>query len=79
MNIWKDENAKELCKALLHLKDESECMAFLEDLCTIKEIMDMAQRFSVAKKLDKGISYAEISKQTGASTATICDFKMFGE
>ena len=71
MNIWKDENTKGLCKALLCLKSENECMALLEDLCTIKEIMDMSQRLSVAKMLDKGISYAEISKQTGASTATI--------
>ena len=31
----------------------------------------MSQRLSVAKLLDKGMSYAQISHKTGVSTATI--------
>ena len=71
MNIWKSEAAQELCKAFLCLENEEECRNFLEDLCTIKEIMDISQRLLVAKELSKGISYNEISKRTGASTATV--------
>ena len=52
-------------------ENEEECRNFLEDLCTIKEIMDISQRLLVAKELSKGISYNEISKRTGASTATV--------
>lgn len=71
MTDWRNGSTEELCKAMLSLKSEEECLAFLEDLCTVKEILDMAQRLSVAKLLDKGTSYLEIAKQTGASTATI--------
>ncbi|MCL4167299.1 UNVERIFIED_CONTAM: hypothetical protein GTU68_002114 [Idotea baltica] len=31
----------------------------------------MAERWEIAQLVDKGVSYREIAKQTGASTATI--------
>lgn len=68
---WHKDSTDELCKAILSLKDEEECYAFLEDICTIKEILEMSQRLSVAKLLSKGMSYSQISQQTGVSTATI--------
>ena len=71
MNIWESESAQELCKAFMCLENEEECRSFLEDICTIKEIMDISQRLAVAKELKTGISYNEISKITGASTATV--------
>ncbi len=71
MNNWHNQSTDELVKALLSLKTQEECYAFLEDVCTIKEFLDIAQRLSVAKMLDKGESYSAISAQTGASTATI--------
>ncbi|MBQ6624819.1 MAG: DNA-binding transcriptional regulator [Clostridia bacterium] len=71
MNIWENETTKELCKAFASLKTEEEFKAFLDDICTIKEIMDISQRLTVAKELNKGVSYNEISKKTGASTTTI--------
>ncbi len=61
----------ELCRALLSLKTEEECGAFLEDICSIRELQDLAQRYAVAILLDSGENYQEISKATGASTATI--------
>jgi len=68
---WHSNATDELCEALLSLKNREECYAFLEDICTIKEVLEMSQRLSVAKLLDKGMSYAQISQQTGVSTATI--------
>ena len=65
------DSANELFKAELTLKTEEECKAFFEDLCTVKEILDMAQRYDVAKLLSVGNNYVEIAKATGASTATI--------
>lgn len=53
----------------LHTLDEF--YAFFGDVCTINEVLDMAQRFSVAKMLDEGRSYVEISEKSGASSATI--------
>ena len=44
---------------------------FFEDICTFKELQDISQRLEVAKMLSKGKSYQTVSKETGASTATI--------
>lgn len=71
MQNWYTKSVEELCEAILTLKTKEECCAFLEDICTIKEIQDLSQRLQVAQMLGKKISYATISKETGASTATI--------
>ena len=61
-----------LFRALLSLSTVEECYALFEDLCTIREVRDLSQRFEVAEMLAEGRSYQEISQKTGASTATIC-------
>jgi len=71
METWKDEKTNSLCNALLSLNNLEECYAFLEDICTINELLEMSKRLEVAKLLTKGKSYQEIIKATGASTATI--------
>ena len=71
MKTWYSDSTDELCQALLSLQSREECYAFLEDLCTIKEIIGMSQRLQVAKMLRAGASYTTITKATGASTATI--------
>ena len=65
------KSTDDLCRALISLKTKEECYAFLEDLCTIREIQDISQRLSVARMLGQGVSYTGICKETGASTATI--------
>ena len=57
--------------AVLKLKDVGECRKFFEDVCTIKELQDVTQRLEVAALLKSGKNYQEVSKATGASTATI--------
>jgi TrpR-related protein YerC/YecD len=71
MQKFQTESVDALVKALLKLETEEECYAFLEDVCTIKELQDMAQRFEVALKLSDGFNYNQVSKETGASSATI--------
>ena len=66
------DEAELLFQAILKLQTIEECQAFFDDLCTIKEIQDLSQRFDVANMLDQGKNYQEISRATGASTATIC-------
>lgn len=69
----KEKTATEkLFKAILSLKTETECTAFFDDICTIQELEALAQRLEVACLLNKGKSYIDINKATGASTATIC-------
>jgi TrpR-related protein YerC/YecD len=58
-------------KAFLQLKTEEEVKAFLEDLCSMTELMAMEQRFEVAKLLHKGFIYNAIMETTGASSAII--------
>ncbi|MBR6293353.1 MAG: TrpR YerC/YecD [Lachnospiraceae bacterium] len=60
-----------LFKAVLSLKDETECYTFFEDICTINELLSLAQRFEVAAMLRAGKTYLDIAEKTGASTATI--------
>ena len=67
----KDNTHKMLYKAVLTLKDEKECAAFFEDLCTPQELNAIAQRLHVASMLVEGNVYNKIVDVTGASTATI--------
>ena len=60
-----------LFEASLSMKTVEECYAFFEDACTIKEILDVSQRLKAAKMLSSGANYADISRETGMSTATI--------
>ena len=67
----KDMNVDYLFKAILSLKNEEECYAFFDDLCTISELKALSQRLQVAKMLSERRVYSDIVSQTGASTATI--------
>ena len=58
-------------EAVLKLKTKEDCRKFFEDVCTIKELQDVTQRLEVASLLKQGKNYQEVSKVTGASTATI--------
>ena len=64
-----------LFEAILSLEDIDECYSFFQDLCTIKELKDMASRLKVAKLLDSGNSYKSIEEETGVSQATISRVK----
>ena len=66
-----NESLDRLFAAVLKLESVEECYRFFEDLCTIKEIREIAQRLDVATMLSEGKNYHEISTLTGASTATI--------
>ncbi len=67
----KDEGDSKLYEAFLSLKTVDECKKFLKDLCTVKELQTIEQRFDVATLLDKGMIYNDILEKTGASSATI--------
>ena len=67
---WRSQEVNALLDAILSLRDHAEA-AFLRDLCTLGELRDLAQRWAVVRMLDAGLHYSEISRRTGASTATI--------
>ena len=61
----------QLCTAISSLRNENEAAAFLRDLCTLAEIEAMAHRWQVARLLDEGLPYLQISRQAHASTTTV--------
>ena len=71
MKSFHSELTENLYTAILSLNDSDECRNFFEDICTVKELQDIAQRLKVARMLKDGNSYQEVSRETGASTATI--------
>lgn len=68
---WQTEDTRALFETILDLDGVGEAERFFRDLCTMGELHDMAQRWAVARMLDEGLHYADISRRTGASTATI--------
>ena len=64
-------NLEQFYRAILSIKDEEECRQFFDDVATIREMLDMSARLEVARMLDEGTVFSEISKETGASSATI--------
>jgi TrpR-related protein YerC/YecD len=68
---WKTADTDALFDAILRLDGRDAAERFFRDLCTLTEIRDMAQRWAVARLLNDGLHYAQISRETGASTATI--------
>jgi TrpR-related protein YerC/YecD len=68
---WRTSEIQDLFDAILRLETREEAERFFRDLCTLSELHDLAQRWAVVRMLDAGLHYAEISRTTGASTATI--------
>ena len=67
----RSEQADLLMDAILRLESREDAYRFFEDICTIAEVKSMAQRLEVAMQLRRGVTYQEIARQTGASSATI--------
>ena len=68
---WRTPDVEALFGAIRRLDTPDETERFFRDLCTLNELHDLGQRWAVVRLLDSGLHYAEISKRTGASTATI--------
>jgi TrpR-related protein YerC/YecD len=71
MPLPHDPKLDALFEAIRSLNNKDECYAFFDDVCTIKEVHDMADRLEVARLLLQGMTYEQIEKQTGMSSATI--------
>ena len=71
MDKFSIEMYDNLFEAVLKLKTVEEARLFFEDACTIKELDAISQRIEVAAMLKAGKNYQDVSRATGASTATI--------
>lgn len=71
MGLPRNEATDKLFESILLLNDLDDCYRYFEDLCTIKEVLAMAQRLEVAKRLADGESYQKVTDDTGVSSATV--------
>lgn len=62
---------EQLLRALLSLDTSDDAYALLLDVCTVREIQEMASRLEVARLLAAGEHYTAIQERTGASATTI--------
>ena len=69
--VMATEPAQALISVFAELTTPEEVKAFLLDLCTLKEIVDLSQRLEVARLLDSGESYLSVQQSTGASSTTV--------
>jgi TrpR-related protein YerC/YecD len=65
------DDVDRLLEAFASLELSDDIYAFLQDVCTVREIQEMAQRLAVARMLSAGEHYDDIREATGASTTTI--------
>jgi TrpR-related protein YerC/YecD len=64
-------DVERLLSAFADLGNSDDVFAFLQDVCTVREIQEMSQRLEVARMLSAGEHYDRIREATGASTTTI--------
>lgn len=67
----KNEMIQKLYLVISKLSTPEECKIFFRDLCTNKEIEQMAQRIESALLLKQGMTYTQVIEQTNISSATL--------
>ncbi len=68
---FRSKSVDRLFQTMINLESIEECYEYFSDICTIKEIQDMAQRLDTAILLNQGLSYQKIIEQIDVSSATI--------
>lgn len=66
-----DDMLSELYGTLASLQTADDVKTLFEDLCTYKEIEQMAQRITAARLLLEGNTYARVIERTDISSATL--------
>ena len=67
----KQERLESLYRLIVSIQDTDTCRALLEDLCTAKELENMAERCWAAKLLMEGNTYNQVMERSDISTATL--------
>lgn len=66
------KDIENLYEVIIKLNTVNDCKTLFEDLCTDKEIEQMAQRIKAAKLLLDGNTYNQVISRTDISSATLC-------
>ena len=65
------EDINKLYEVLVSVGSVKECRDLLDDLCTVKEVEQMAQRIKAAQLLIEGKTYSQVMEETEISSATL--------
>lgn len=60
-----------LIRMITQIDNEEDCRALFEDLCTAKELENMAERCYAAKLLLEGKTYNQVMAEADISSATL--------
>ena len=67
----KQEHIRQLFALITRLDSIDDCQALFDDLCTVKEVENMAERCYAAKLLLEGNTYSQVMAQADISSATL--------
>jgi TrpR-related protein YerC/YecD len=65
------EKKQDLYRLLARIEDPEDVAALLADMCTLKEVENMAERLFTARLLMEGYTYNQIMAQAEISSATL--------
>ena len=66
-----EQKKEALYELIAQTTDKADVQALFEDLCTVKEIENMAERIFAAQLLLEGKTYQQIMAQSNISSATL--------
>ena len=67
----KQEHIRQLFEIITNLENIDDCRALFDDLWTVKELENMAERCFAAKLLLEGNTYSQVMAQADISSATL--------
>ena len=67
----KQDRINALFQLIASIDNVDDCRALFEDMCTIKEVANMAERCYAAKLLLEGNTYNQVMSQADISSATL--------
>ena len=67
----KGTHIQNLFDLIAAIDDPDDCRALFDDLCTVKEVENMAERLHAAKLLMEGNTYNQVMSQVEISSATL--------
>ena len=67
----KQDHIQQLFEIITSIDNVDDCRALFDDLCTIKEVENMAERCYAAKLLLEGNTYNQVMAQADISSATL--------
>ena len=67
----KQDKIRYLCELLAKIDDPDRLEDLFDDLCTVKEMENMAERIYAARLLMEGMTYAQVMEKSSISSATL--------